>query len=169
MTYDPALYTAALFVCDKVAEGFTLTRACREAAKAYAVSVTPYRFRQLLAQSRELAEAFENAEQCGHDVLADSIVDIDSDPIHGCTDPKMAAVLSKNRQWFLSRRNQKRYGDKMVVTHEITADRAITDALARARTRAALPAPVVEDVVFDVVEIVEDESEEAILRSIGAL
>ncbi len=72
-----------------------------------------------------------------HDAMADALINIDNHEIHGQSDPKMAAVVSKNIQWVLERRDAKRYGQRVEHNHTVSADRIITSALELARTAVA--------------------------------
>jgi len=136
------MYPKVLKAIDLISQGFTKTRACDDAG----LSTTT--FDKLVNGDALLAELANEAEQRGYHSLADALVTIDTS-VHGSSDPKMAAILSKNIQWYLSRRNPKQYGERVTVEHTITADRAIVDALERGKQRA-LAAPMIEGVAREI-------------------
>lgn len=115
---------------DYIGQGYTKTRACDFSGVSVAV------FNKYVGEIPELQVAAVEAFDRHYDTLADALVHIDTDTRVGSTDAKMAAVLSKNIQWYLARRRPKDYGDKLQVDHTVTLDRVITDALDRARQRA---------------------------------
>lgn len=136
--------------------GKTLTFACRT------LGMTTTAFRRLVAKEPELTEMFEEAEQNGRDVMADMLIDAD---VELSQDPKMAGVLSKNIQWVLERRDRARFGQRVDITHNVTADKAIIDALSRAKDRAhgllehvpTINAAPIEDAAYTVV--VDDDED----------
>lgn len=134
-------YPAVLYAINQVSQGRTLTMACSLAN----ISVSTYK--RYIANDAQLQEMHEAAEQQSHDAMADALINIDNDPVHGVTDPKMAKVISDNIKWVLARRDAKRFGDRIEVNHHLSADRAITDALTRARGRLghAIPEEPIED------------------------
>ena len=119
--------------------GFTLSRSLDGAQLSYTT------YRKYVRDNPELQELFAEAETRGRDVLADTLLEIDSHPFYGSTNPQMAKVISDNIKWFLARKDPTRYGDKVTIENHYTADKAIIDALeaakARAQTYHALPAP----------------------------
>lgn len=152
------IYPAVLKAIDLISQGYMKTWACDECA----ISTTT--FDKYVNADRQLGDLANEAEQRGYHSLADALVNINTSK-HGTSDPKMAAILSKNIQWLLSRRLPKQYGERVTVEHTITADRAITEALTRGKervlasaiiegaavdiTRRALPAPVQEAIDED--------------------
>lgn len=141
-------FQRALVVLDYVASGKTLSKSCDWAG----LSVT--QFLTLKKNNKELAAAFEEAVQQGNDRMAEALVNIETDLEYGTNNPAMASVVSRNIQWYLSRRDA-RYADKTINQVVVTADKAIVDALQSAReraTRTALTSPVVEVVALEVVE-----------------
>src|SRR5215471_2168653 len=84
----------------------------------------------------QLAELRKEAEDRLYDRMADALPRIFDHPIYGVSDPKEASVVSGNIKWLLERRRQKAYGSHSVVEHQITADKAVLDALQRAKARA---------------------------------
>lgn len=143
-----------------ISGGTTRTDACDEAG------ITIPTFEAYVNRTPELQELLAEAERRSYDALADALINIDNHHLHGRSDPKMAKVISDNIKWLLSKRSTKTYGDKIEVTHNLTADRAITDAIMQGRSRVAqaLLAPPAEaiDAEFAVVE----ESDEDIMAEI---
>jgi hypothetical protein len=137
------LYAAALYVIDEVGQGRTLTSAC-DMANLSLVS-----FKRHVASDASLQELLDEAVQRGNDALIDALIDVDTHALYGHLDSKMAKVQSDNIKWVLSKRDPGKFGDKIEIKHEISVDRAITDALAAARNRVALPPPgAVEDALI---------------------
>lgn len=101
-----------------------------------------------------LADMHDVAVERGFDALADILLHINSDPVYGSSNPQMAKVISENIKWYLSKKNPKKFGDKVTVDVTVSADREIINALKLAQERAttlALPPPVIEDAtVIDV-------------------
>jgi len=122
--------TGVMRALDLIGQGYSQTRAC-DVAK-----ITVSTFKHYVKSTPELIAIFDDAEQRGHDALADVLLDIDNHPYYGTNDPKAQRVLSENIKWFLSRKRPAQYGDKMLVTHNITMDRVIVDALTRGAERA---------------------------------
>lgn len=137
------VYPLVLRVITLVSEGKTLTRACREAG----ISIGAFKAR--VRGDKELQELHEEAEQQGYDTLAELLLEIDSDSLYGSTDPKQQKVMSDNIKWFLSRRRPNQYGERVTVRHELTADRAIIEALEAGKQRAL---GAVEDAAYTMVE-----------------
>lgn len=135
---DPyELYPRIITALDWISQGYTKTRACDECG----ISVS--QLDHAVNTNEELAALALEATNRGYDSLADALVNVNSNHRHGSTDAKMAAVLSKNIMWYLSRRRPKEYGDRVTVEHNITADKVIIDALTRGKNRA-LARPVLE-------------------------
>jgi hypothetical protein len=155
LPYD--YYPAVLYAIDKISQGLTETAACDEANIKIAT------FRNYIKNDSLLQEQLAEAEQRGRDAMADALVQIDNHSIYGQSNPQMAKVVSDNIKWLLSKRDAKRFGEKLEVTHNITADRAITDALNAGRRRAALSHD--EDDFIDVTPIIV-QTEEEILAEI---
>ena len=157
-------YPKVLKVIDLIGQGRTLTSAC----DAEQIGVAT--FKKYVAQSPELEVMLDEAVQRGYDAMAEALVEIDRHAHYGHSDPKMAAVVSKNIMWFLEKRRPKDYGARVAVDVNITADRAITDALTRAKQRAlaSAPSPAVIDVTpVHVMPAVTEDDDAAILREIG--
>lgn len=163
MTTPYDIYPVILKVLSEFEGGQTLTRSCRNAG------ITVRVFKKWVADSQELTDLYEEADTLGYDAMAEALVNIDNHEIHGTSDAKMAAVISKNIQWLLERRKPREYGNKVSVEVNIAADRAITDALNRGKQRAlagsAVPL-IAAEVVDAIFEEVSDEAE--FLASIGA-
>ncbi len=160
MTLPYDYYPAVLFAIEKISQGRTKTYACDESNISISV------FEQYVKNSVELQELLHEAETRGYDAMADMLLIIDSEKagIYSQSDPKMAKVISENIKWLLTRRRQKQYGDRMVVEHNLTADRAITDALAAGRNRL-LNANRDVPAIIDVTPV---ESDDDIMSSILA-
>lgn len=155
LPYD--YYPAVLYAINVLGQGNTLTEACDQA------NIEVPTFKRYLANDPTLQEMYEDAEQRSYDAMADALVNIDNHKIHGQSDSRMAKVISDNIKWVLEKRDNKRFGQRVEVKHEVTMDRAITDALNAARNRSAPRIPV-NDVID--AEIVEDD--DAILRQLLA-
>lgn len=138
-------FSQAMRVIDLVGQGHTVTNACQD------VGISFQTFRRRITDDEQLMALFSEADQQGLDMLRDLLLNIDNDPRHGRSDPRMAAVISKNIMWVLSKRRPDVYGDKIVVENRITADKAIVEALSRGRDRA-LQRPVIDVVAQEVVD-----------------
>lgn len=152
--YD--LYPKVLLVLTALSEGQIETRACVEAG------IPVGTFRKYVTQTPELQEQYEEALILGRDALAEALLDPDgqmSDHMFARSDPKMAKVMSDNIKWFLSKKDVKRFGDRMEVNVHHSADTAITEALAAARGRTSLLAPPTDvvDAQFEEIEPDIDE------------
>lgn len=130
LSYD--YMPAILYALEQIGQGLTKTAACDKANISIAT------FENYVNNSKTLVDMYNEADQRGADAMADALVAIDNHKIYGRSDPKMAKVYSDNIKWLLSKRKQKVYGDKLEVTHNITADKAIIDALNAGRERASL-------------------------------
>lgn len=138
--------SAVMRALDLIGQGRSRTSACDEAGVAIPT------FNRYVRETPELSAAFEDAEQRGYDVMADSLIEIDRTcAIAGVTDPKVMKILSDNIRWFLARKRPQQYGERVTVTHNITADKAIVDALQRGKERA-IAGGVIEDVTYTVVK-----------------
>lgn len=160
-------YTKLLRVLELVSEGRTLTSACDE------VNIGVGTFVRHVQSQEEFQDLFAEAEQRGYDTLADILLEINTHHYYAAGDAKMANVLSSNIKWYLSKKQPKKYGEKITVENIYTLDRTITDALARARDRATgvqalehltqeiidVPFQVVEDKVAAVVLSVDEQAE----------
>lgn len=137
-----------LSVVALIAQGRTPTRAMDESHIAFDT------FNKYCGEHAELLQMYQEAIQRGHDVLADILLEIDTHTLYGTMNPAMAKVLSDNIKWYLAHKDPVRYGEKVTITHNITADKAITDALQAAKTRAfavaappALPPPPADNII----------------------
>lgn len=130
LPYD--YYPAVLYALNLLSQGETLTVACDKS------NITVEVFDYHVKGNTQLEGMYAEAVQRGNDAMADALINIDNHKIHGQSDPKMAKVISDNIKWVLSKRDNKRFGDKVEVRHEVTMDKAIVNALeqARKRTRA---------------------------------
>lgn len=155
-SYD--YYPAVLYAIDQISQGRTKTAAC----DASNISIST--FDKYIAENGELKDLLTEAEQRGFDAMADALLQPHNHKTYGMTDPKMAKIMSDNIKWLLSKRAQKVYGDKLEVKHEITLDRAVVDALSRAKDRAlqgSLPAPTSAANVIDAEYIVVQDEDDA--------
>lgn len=164
LSYD--YFSAALTAIDLISQGKTKTHACDDSG----ISIP--QFEKYVNANKELQELLHEAETRGYDAMADALLRIDHHAIYGHSDPKMAKVMSDNIKWLLSKRKQREYGDRLEVTHNVTVDKAITDALSAGRRRAeqrALEAPTI-DAEFTVVDdpLAHDPSDEEIMSLILA-
>ena len=155
LPYD--YYNAVIKAIEKVAEGMTRARACKE----FGISVQT--FLNYVERDETLERMYADAIVRGEEALADALLNPDNHELYGHTNPAMAKVMSDNIKWLLARRNPKKYGDKIEIKHEITMDRAITDAMNRAKERA-ISGLVIEHNADDVIEIVTGD--EAIMAEL---
>lgn len=144
----PEIYVKVMNALDYISQGVTPTRACDKAG------TTTYWLKRAMEQDDVLQALAVEAFERGHDTLADILLHIDTDQEYGSSDPKIMTVKSNNIKWYLSRRDQARYGEKVVVENRITADKAIVEALSRGKQRVieAAKNAAVQDVAFEVVE-----------------
>ena len=151
ISYD--VYPRVLEALELISQGLTKTQACDDAR----VSVA--QFDSCIDRDPELQTLRQEAETRGHDALADALINIDNHRVHGQSDPKMAKVISENIKWYLGKKDNKRFGDKVEVQHSLTLDRTIVDVLAAARYRVAALAPPTDVVDAEFVTVVEDDDE----------
>lgn len=156
------VYPKVLAALAHIAEGRTITAACDDVG----ISVSSFRFH--VNDNPHLARAYTDAEQRGYDAMADALVTVDSNKVFGGErDPRLLKILSDNVKWFLARKRPKEYGDRVQVDVNITADRAITDALDRARVRSSRPALSANDAdVIDVSPEDEYDDDEGIMQQL---
>lgn len=157
-SYD--YYPAVLYAIDQISQGQTVTHACDLANIAFKT------FDSYVSRDPALKEMYEDAQQRGFDALADALINIDNHKLHGQSNPQMAKVVSDNIKWVLSKRDQKRFGEKMQITHEITADKAIIAALEAGKRRTALPAPDVVDVTYEEVPATLPPTDDDMMREL---
>lgn len=136
-----------LAVLELLCQGYTLTAACDKNSIGVAT------FRKHVNSNVELKEMFEEAEQRGFDTLADYLIDpfgAHGNKVTNETEAKKAKLVSDNIKWYLSRKRPTQYGDRSVVEHTITADKAIIEAMQQGNQRAmrnVIEGVVVEEVV----------------------
>lgn len=126
------------------------------------VHLSTFQFKQALNDPLFAALAHD-AHERGADALADILLNIDSDAVYGDTDVKVMKIKSDNIKWYLSKRFNQQYGEKIVVENTFTADKAITEALARGKERAMkaitgtvteqAARQIVDDVAYEVVDV----------------
>lgn len=154
MTLPYDYYPAVLYAIDLVSKGYTKTAACDES------NISVATFEKYINDNQQLRDLYEEADQRGADAMADALLQIGHHAIYGESDPKMAKVISDNIKWLLDKRHRKKYGEKVEIQHNITADRAIVDALIAGRNRAAQAQLVYEDAdIIDVEPIVQTDDE----------
>lgn len=163
LPYD--FYPAVLYALDKMGQGETRTRACDQA------NINIATFENYLKNDPKLQMLAIEAERRGYDAMADALLRPDNHETYGQTNPQMAKVVSDNIKWFLSRKDPKRFGEKIEIKHELTLDRAITDAMNAARRRVQdrtiehddvdMPTPpmLIEGVVDDVIDVLTEDDE----------
>jgi hypothetical protein len=142
------IYARIMHALDLISQGETPTKAYDQAFVSKSV-VEKY-----IASDPALQQLAIDAHSRGFDTLADVLLDIDTDPRYGASDPKIMKVKSDNIKWYLTKRDSQRYGEKVVVENRITADRAIVEALSRGKQRVlnAAQKAFVEDADFVVVD-----------------
>lgn len=150
----------AVAVVQLLATGETLRKACKE----HHINVAA--FRALVAQEPQLKAMYDEAVEIGNDMLADMLVNIDSE----CADARMAGVLSKNIQWLLERRQADKFGARVTVQTSNEASKLLAEALNKAIDRIPAvpslpPPPTVTDVSY--VDVTPDPLEE--LRRLGLI
>lgn len=146
MSVPADTYVAVLTALDAIGQGKTETEACDNAKVSVAT------FRATVQKQPELFSMFIDAEARGYDNMADRLARIDEWGIaEGVTDVRMLTLLSKNIQWLLSKRKPHAYGERSVVEHNITADRAVIEAISAGKQRA-LGGKLLEDITYTVVE-----------------
>lgn len=143
-------YPAVLYAIDLLSQGATKTKACDEA------NINVGTFDGYISRDPQLAAMLSEAEQRGHDAMADALVNPFNDLRYGETDVQKAKVVSENIKWLLARRDGARFGDKVEVKHSLTLDVAITSALNAAKDRVvALAAPAEEVIDAEFVRVDE--------------
>jgi len=130
MTVPYDIIADIMAVLRRISEGKVPTVACDECGVSYTT------FTAYTKKYPQLADMRNEAEDRLYDQMAEALPNIFDHPIYGKDDAKEASVVSSNIKWLLERRRQKTYGTHSVVEHTITADRAVLDALQRAKARA---------------------------------
>lgn len=155
LPYD--YYGLVIKAIDLIGDGQTRSRAC----KTVGISVSA--FASYIKNDQTIERMYLEALERGEQALADAILQPDNHELYGHTNPAMAKVMSDNIKWLLSKRNPKVYGDKIEVKHEITLDRAITDAMDRAKQRA-IQQLVIEHSADEIVDVLTGD--EAIMSEL---
>lgn len=127
MTKEVALYSQypkAMYAIERLRLGETLTEACKVAC------ITTTAFRRIVATDNAINELYAEAKTNGDDILADRLLTLHEEE----SDPRLVAILSKNIQWLLERRN-KAYSPRVEHNHTHGADRELIAALSRGRER----------------------------------
>lgn len=138
----PTSYTETIAqeICDRIAEGVTLT------AVAVEVGVTPKCIHEWRHRHKNFGEAFSRAEAAGFDRIAEKLLTLADDP----GDVQRQRLKSDNLKWFLSKRASKVYGDKQTIDVNTTID--VTNVLAEARARRAALRPMSDQQTIEDVE-----------------
>lgn len=90
-----------------------------------------------VATNKVLALLYDEANQLGADTMADALVSItDPDSPYYEADDKKAKNVSDNIKWVLSRRFNKKYGERVEIKQEVTVSHVITSQLEQARLRS---------------------------------
>lgn len=158
--YYPGVLRAITFI----SQGLTKTKACDEALIPVAT------FDSYVKSDVSLGALFMEAEQRGYDAMADALLAPDNHTQYGHTNPQMAKIQSDNIKWFLSKKRPKDYGERIEIKHEITLDRAITDAMDRAKARIngtviehdpkeMTPVAITTSVISNIVHVVSEDDE----------
>jgi hypothetical protein len=123
-------YAAVLYALERIVDGHSPTKACQ-------LANIPYRmFIKLVKEDTELALLADEAQQLGADTMADLLLSLgERDNPYHATDPKEQKVISENIKWVLSRRFNKKYGERVEIKQEITVSHVITSQLEAARER----------------------------------
>lgn len=145
LTYD--YYPAVLYALNLFSQGRTVTDACDRS------NLPIPTFEKYIRENEELAELYAEAERRSNDAMADALINIDNHKVHGHSDPKMAKVVSDNIKWVLSKRDSKRFGERVQIDHSVSVDIAITTALDAARRRV----PQIESGYVIDAEVVSDD------------
>lgn len=150
-------YPLVLVVIDKLREGHSLSRACRDSNVSISIVKTACR------ADPDLATLYDEALQEGDDAIADALLNPFNDEVYGETDEKKAAIWSANAKWLLSRRRPEKFGDKVTVT-TTSADTAIISALNEAIKRIPVPKNHEEATYIDVTPgLIEEDVDPASL------
>jgi hypothetical protein len=146
ISYDTS--AAIMRVIDRISQGETPTRACKNERMAVAT------LQKYAKTDSVIGALFEEAMQIGHDTLADSLINLaDLQTMTGAADEKELKIASDNIKWYLARRNT-RYNERVVVEHNHTADKAVIEALTKGKQRAfeRSAAVAIEDAQYEIVE-----------------
>lgn len=144
LVYD--YYPAVLHALELVGQGQSITAAIAQAR------ITIDAFEKTVNSDPSLQNLLVLAERRGQDALADGLLTmhqqykpgtLEDNPFY-TSDSRMARVLSDNMKWWLEKRNNRKFGQKVEQTVVLTLDRAITDALDAARIRATRGTALIE-------------------------
>lgn len=117
MTLPAETFPKFMQVIDFIRQGYLPTRACRQAETSWTA------MKRAMASHPELAEMFEDALLECRDQMLEILVEIDTKDVrtpYGNTDPKMAAVISKNIMWVL----EKMWPEKFVQRLRVESNRS---------------------------------------------
>lgn len=163
LPYD--YYPGVLRAITLISQGETKSKACDTAL------VPVDLFDRYVKGDIQLGALFMEAEVRGRDAMADALLSPDNHSLYGHTNPQMAKIQSDNIKWYLSKKDPKSYGERIEIKHEITLDRAITDAMDRAKARVhatnvidhdpkeMMPAALTTSIISNVVHAVSEDDE----------
>lgn len=109
----------AMNVIYRVANGETVRKACADCG------TTTLAFRHALTLEPELEKLFKEAVEAGNDEMADMLVNINEIE----ADPRFARIVSDNMKWLLERRKPDKYGQRVQVSMDNNATKALLAAL----------------------------------------
>lgn len=154
MLPDISQFPKAMRALELIADGRTVRRACDE------VKIGLNTFQRIIRDVPEFRDLYAEAEQRGYDNLAEILLNIDTDATYGSSDTKQQKIISDNIKWFLSRKRPSQYGDKVEITHVLTADKAIIGALERGRLRAiGKPEDIIDGTFKEVVPVLSEDED----------
>jgi len=132
---DPAVITKCYDVIDRIVNGEYLKTAIKN--EGLTISL----FHSAIQSERKLAVAYANAMELSADVLADEALEcVDSD-----VDPAKARNQATVRQWLASKRNNKRYGERI----DLNVSQTVSIDLALNQAKSRLLRPVSESLVIE--------------------
>ncbi len=123
-------YPAVMKVLSLMSEGRSVSSSCDE------VGIAVPAFRRVIDSDPAFVSMYDEAVTRGHDALADALLEIDRHAHYGSADTKQQKITSDNIKWLLASRDSKRFGNRVAVDVNVTADRAIVEALSRRRSRS---------------------------------
>jgi hypothetical protein len=127
LAVHPEVIDAASRAIKLVADGIPLKNAINQEGLKLSM------FHAVISGQREMAQAYARAQELSADILADEVIEAaDSD-----VDPGKARNQMTARQWVASKRNSKKYGDRIDLNVTQTLD--ISGTLLEARQRMLRP------------------------------
>ncbi len=118
----PSDYTPELAsrICEKLTEGWSVRKICREEWAPNASSVFLWLF-----NNKEFSEQYTKAKEAGADAMQEDLAEIADEAVQMAqdVDPKIAGPIvqamklkADNMKWSMARQKPKKYGDKLDVT-----------------------------------------------------